>query len=80
MEIQSQFTEPTDSVPLTGRQLEILQCLVTGDPPSRIAAHLNISVHTVNAHLRSVYLRLRARNRVDAVRWYWEHQPSSSAR
>jgi DNA-binding CsgD family transcriptional regulator len=63
---------------LTDRQLEVLQCVVTGAPAKQIAQDLNISIHTVNAHLREVYLKLQARGRVDATRWYLSRHFNSS--
>lgn len=61
------------SLLLTDRQIEVLRQLVLGNSSREIARNLDISPETVNKHLRSIYSRLQARSRVDAVRWYFEH-------
>jgi LuxR family maltose regulon positive regulatory protein len=52
--------------PLTPTQLRILQLLPTSSPP-QIAATLYISHNTVKTHLKSVYQKLGARSRQEAV-------------
>jgi DNA-binding NarL/FixJ family response regulator len=46
--------------------------MAEGAPSKEIARQLNLSIHTVNAHLHGTYIKLRARNRLEAARWYWE--------
>ncbi|MFZ4585925.1 MAG: response regulator [Acidimicrobiia bacterium] len=60
--------EPTkpDS-PLTSREEEILQCVADGKSTSEIAAELFISAKTVKNHLASIYDKLDARDRTQAV-------------
>lgn len=56
--------------PLTEREQEIISLVGGGLANKAIARTLGISVVTVNAHLRSIYAKLGARNRMDAVnRW-----------
>lgn len=56
--------------PLTEREQEIIVLVGGGLANKAIARTLGISVVTVNAHLRSIYTKLGARNRMDAVnRW-----------
>lgn len=53
---------------LTPRELEVLRLLVRGMADKAIARELGIAGITVRMHLRNVFRKLRARNRVDAVR------------
>lgn len=56
--------------PLTDREQEIIALVGDGLANKGIARMLGISVVTVNAHLRSIYTKLGAKNRMDAVnRW-----------
>lgn len=52
---------------LTPRQLEVLHGVVKGKPNKLIARDLNVSEHTVKAHLSAVFRALGAKNRTDAV-------------
>lgn len=52
---------------LTPREVEILNLLKDAHPSKRIASMLNVSKFTVSQHLRNVYRKLEAKNRVDAI-------------
>ena len=54
--------------PLTGRELEVLQLLAQGKANKQIAFELGISEHTVKFHISSMYSKLGASNRTEAVR------------
>ncbi len=54
--------------PLTGREIEILQALALGLTNKEIARRLAISEHTVKFHITSIYSKLGANNRTEAVR------------
>lgn len=54
-------------VGLTARELEILEILPTGDTVTEIATRLFISVSTAKTHLASIYRKLGASNRVQAI-------------
>ncbi len=54
--------------PLTPRESEVLRLLADGLPNKLIAARLGISDETVKFHLASVFGKLGASNRTDAVR------------
>ena len=54
-------------VGLTPRELEILEKLPTGDTVLEIAAQLFVTESTVKTHLSSVYKKLGASNRVQAI-------------
>jgi len=52
---------------LTSRQLEILPLLADGLPNKRIADALGVTEGTVKQHLKELFKRLSARNRMQAV-------------
>ena len=53
---------------LSQRQLEVLKLAADGCPNEEIAVRLDISVNTVKSHLRTIFVRIGARNRVEAAR------------
>ena len=53
---------------LTSRELEVLQLIADGLPNKSIATRLGISDQTVKFHVSSIYGKLGAANRTDAVR------------
>ena len=53
--------------PLTRREHEVLQCLAEGHTSQEIASELFISLKTVKNHLGSIYSKLDAHNRTQAV-------------
>jgi len=67
----NQYSPQSDSLQklsgLTARQLEVLRELIQGKPNKVIAKNLNMSEHTVKAHLSSVFELLGAHNRTEAV-------------
>jgi two-component system response regulator DesR len=54
--------------PLTRREREVLRLAAAGASTDEIAEHLSVTAKTVRNHLSRVFLRLGARNRVDAIR------------
>ena len=54
--------------PLTPREIEVLEQLAEGLSNKAIAARLGISDQTVKFHVASIYGKLNAVNRTDAVR------------
>jgi DNA-binding NarL/FixJ family response regulator len=60
---------PPDLVdtPLTPRELELLQLLATGLGNKAIARQMNISEHTVKFHISSIFCKLNASSRTEAV-------------
>lgn len=56
-----------DESPLTPRQREILKLLAQGHSYEDIARTLDVSVNTVRTHVRTIYERLGASTRVEAV-------------
>jgi DNA-binding NarL/FixJ family response regulator len=53
---------------LTPRETEILELLAQGLANKQIAMELEISEHTVKFHVSSIYAKLEATNRMEAVR------------
>lgn len=53
--------------PLTPKENEVLLLLRLGKSNSEIATTLAISMNTVKTHMKSVYKKLEARNRTEAV-------------
>jgi DNA-binding NarL/FixJ family response regulator len=58
----------TDRGPLTEREAEVLEWLAKGLANKQIAVELGISEHTVKFHISSIYTKLNATNRTQAVR------------
>ncbi len=59
--------EPALAEPLTERELKILRYLPTMLSNTEIGAESFVSLNTVKTHLRSIYRKLDASNRADAV-------------
>jgi DNA-binding NarL/FixJ family response regulator len=53
--------------PLTPREVEVLALLAEGFGNKAIAPRLGISEHTVKAHLASIFAKLHATTRAEAV-------------
>ena len=59
---------PGDAVEaLTRRELEVLRLLAEGSPNKAIAYRLDISEHTVKFHVNSIFTKLQAQSRTEAV-------------
>lgn len=56
-----------ETEPLTKREEEVLRAMVKGHIKKEIADQLDISLHTVDMHLRSVYRKLHVRTQTEAV-------------
>ncbi|MBI4718200.1 MAG: helix-turn-helix transcriptional regulator [Planctomycetes bacterium] len=52
---------------LSGRELEIVRCLVEGGGDSATAVRLGLSVHTVHTYLDRIYRKLAVRNRYELI-------------
>jgi len=55
------------STPLSEREREVLSLMASGATNKEIAARLFLSPHTVKEHTSSLYRKLKARNRAEAV-------------
>jgi DNA-binding NarL/FixJ family response regulator len=63
----ARFGPVDDCKPLSCREEDVLRQLVKGHIKKEIADQLNISQHTVDMHLRSVYRKLHVRSQTEAV-------------
>jgi len=52
---------------LTKREKQILQCLAEGKNNKQISACLYLSIETVKTHMKSIFRKLDAKSRLDAV-------------
>jgi ATP/maltotriose-dependent transcriptional regulator MalT len=59
---------------LTAREVEVLHLLATGLTDAQIAEQLVLSLHTIHAHLRTIYSKLGVTSRSAATRYAFEHQ------
>jgi predicted ATPase/class 3 adenylate cyclase/DNA-binding CsgD family transcriptional regulator len=59
---------------LSARELEVLRLLATGLTDAQIAEQLVLSLHTVHAHLRTIYSKLGVTSRSAATRYAFEHR------
>ena len=55
---------------LTEREQEVLAALSNGNTDKEIAEKLFVSLHTVKSHLKSIYKKVGAKNRLEAVTFY----------
>jgi DNA-binding NarL/FixJ family response regulator len=70
-----QAQSPTTSLGgLSARELEVLRLLATGLTDAQIAEQLVLSLHTIHAHLRTIYSKLGVTSRSAATRYAFEHQ------
>lgn len=58
----------TDNL-LTRQEKRIIQLVADGCRNKEIAENLNISAHTVKAHLSAIFRKTQSRNRVELLRW-----------
>ena len=59
---------------LSARELEVLRLLAQGLTDAQIAEQLVLSLHTIHAHLRTIYSKLGVTSRSAATRYAFEHQ------
>lgn len=59
--------------PLTAREVEVLECLVSGLTNREIAARLIVSENTVKYHLRNILQKLHLQNRAQVVAFALRH-------
>ncbi|GEQ86214.1 hypothetical protein ULMS_17220 [Patiriisocius marinistellae] len=68
MEVQEQGTNAKKLKSLTKQELNIFHLIANGHQTKEIAAKLFISVHTVNAHRKSIYRKLEINNVASLVK------------
>lgn len=65
--------DSTAEVPLTPRELAILQLIGQTMSNKRVALTLNISLETVKWNLKNIYVKLGVSSRYDAISWARKH-------
>jgi DNA-binding CsgD family transcriptional regulator len=60
---------------LTGAELRVIACVARGMTNRGVAAELYLSRHTVDAHLKHIYLKLDIHSRVDLTVLALQHHP-----
>lgn len=58
---------------LSDREMQILHCLVQGQPNKVIASNLNLAEGTVKVHLKALLRKIKAANRTQAAIWAMNH-------
>jgi len=69
--------ENTNPWKLSEREQEVLRLISEGKTNKEIASSLQISIHTVDAHIRRIFSRLGVRNRVQAALVWHGYQHTS---
>jgi ATP/maltotriose-dependent transcriptional regulator MalT len=59
---------------LTVREVEVLRIVAQGVTDAQVAEQLVLSLHTVHAHLRTIYSKLGVTSRSAATRYAFEHK------
>ena len=67
LEMFSRMATPQADYSLTDREREILKLLVDGHTKHQIAEQLFLSPHTIDGHVRNIYMKLHVNNRGRAV-------------
>lgn len=70
LSFQPKETPATTEATLTAREREVLELLVKGRLYKEIASELEVSVPTVDFHIRNIYAKLHVRSRAEAVARY----------
>jgi predicted ATPase/DNA-binding CsgD family transcriptional regulator len=58
---------------LTPREVEVLRLVAVGLTSPDIAAHLQLSLNTIQSHMRSIFSKINVNTRSAAVRYAFEH-------
>jgi DNA-binding NarL/FixJ family response regulator len=67
IELFSHIAAPKGNYSLTEAEKKILRLLVEGETTKQIAHQLKVTYHTVDTHLRNIYLKLQVHSRSGAV-------------
>ena len=58
---------PADNHPFTRRELEVLSLMAAGKANKQIAETLYVSLHTVETHIKNMYSKCEATNKVELI-------------
>jgi two-component system, NarL family, nitrate/nitrite response regulator NarL len=70
---QHTLRKQTANAKLTQRETQIIQLMETDLSNKEIAAHLNISVRTVETHRKNILAKTGCNNLLSLVKWAYEH-------
>lgn len=62
------FDEKIAKFNLSEREIDVLKLIMTGTPNNDIAEQLFISINTVKTHVKNIYIKLDAKNRIQAIK------------
>ncbi|MEL6938995.1 MAG: response regulator transcription factor [Cyanobacteria bacterium J06598_1] len=65
--VDAEYEQIIEAYPLTARELEILECIVSGCSNAQIAEKLFVTVGTVKTHVRNILNKLGASDRTQAA-------------
>lgn len=71
-------TSSRGEVGLTARERQVLRLIAAGRGNHEIARELSVSINTIKTYIRTGYRRIDVTTRVDAVRWWMEHERESA--
>ncbi len=60
---------PASAHPFTRRELDVLQLMAEGKTNKQIAETLYVSLHTVETHIKNMYSKCEATNKVELIRY-----------
>lgn len=60
----------------TNREKEIINLLTQAKCRKTIASDLNLSIHTIDAHLRNIYLKTRTHSMLELFVWIMKNDRS----
>lgn len=63
----SPSASPADNHPFTRRELEVLSLMAAGKANKQIAETLYVSLHTVETHIKNMYSKCEATNKVELI-------------
>lgn len=66
-EVAAELAEHVGDGVLSAREIEVLKCVARGEANHEIAAQLHITETTVKAHMKSIFVKLDAKDRTHAV-------------
>ncbi len=67
LDMFAHIVAPKGEYAITPAEKNILRLLVEGEPKKQIAHQLGVSFHTVDTHLRNIYIKLQVHSRSGAV-------------
>lgn len=62
----------------TSREKEIISLVIQAKCRKTIASDLNISIHTIDAHLRNIYLKTKTHTMLELFAWVLKNRKNHS--